>query len=674
MRPTFKIQTLFLLLAAFLLLHACAKQGYPSGGPKDETPPVVLGTTPANGTLNFDAKVFSIAFDEYVQVKDADNNILVSPPMKQKPEYGTKGKSLVVKIKDTLRANTTYLFQFKGGIVDFNESNPLASFEYVFSTGSAIDSMTIRGQVLDAFTGQPSKETVSVAAYLKLEKSDTLAQLDSLEKLDSLEILALLDSLAPLEIPAPPSADSVVAKEHPLYITRCDPEGHFQLNHMRPGCYLLIAFLDGDKNLRLGNGEAVAFLDTLVASQKMPPAPDTTAIDSTTLDSTTLDSAALETAILDSLASAQDSLSTTPAVPTVKPVTLYLSLFKQEQQRVTKSDFKKKGLVEISTLLSLTDSMTLFPLGSAPSDTTLYFKANRSRDTLTVWPAMKDCDSLTLVIADHQLSDTLRLQYRSKATPGRSALSKQLTPSSMKSLVGGSHPYYDTLWIAFETPVLALAVPDSVADSAVKVFCLTDSTTSHCAIRCHPDLYPTGSSRARLDFNGKQGCKYRFTVPQGLFKNIYGQVNADSLSFTTEFTKAENYGNIILTLTHRPAATEDTLTVTTDTLAAPADSALAVQDTVVAPVKTLVPLLIQLTNEKGDLLRQFVVTHDQKLTFSYLKGGKYNLRAVLDNDGDGKWTPGDYWQQRQPEPVIYFNKTLELRENWDMEEKWEIAR
>ncbi len=440
---------------------------------------------------------------------------------------------------------------------------------------------------------------------------------------------------------------------------------------MRPGRYLLIAFLDGDKNLRLGNGEAVAFLDTLVASQKMPPAPDTAAKDSAALDTTALDTTALDTAALDTTALDTTALGT--AVLAVEPVTLYLSLFKQEQQRVTKSDFKKKGLVEISTLLPLTDTMTLFPLGSAPSDTTLYFKANRSRDTLTVWPAQKDCDSLTLVIADHQLADTLRLQYRSKATPGRSSFAK-LAPASMKSLVGGSHPYYDTLWIAFETPVLALAVPDSVADSAVKVFCLTDSTTSHCPVRCYPDLYPTGSSRARLDFNGRQGCKYRFTVPQGLFKDIHGQVNADSLTFTTEFTKAENYGNIILTITRRPDTTADTLTATTDTIEASADSVVAVQDTVAAPSKPLVPLLIQLTNEKGDLLRQSVVTHDQKLTFSYLKGGKYNLRAILDNDCDGKWTPGDYWQQRQPEPVIVFNKTLELRENWDMEEKWEIAR
>ena len=643
MRPTFKIQSLVLLLAAFLLLHACAKQGYPTGGPKDETPPVVLGTTPANGTLNFDAKEFSIAFDEYVQVKDADNNILVSPPMKQKPEYGTKGKSLVVKIKDTLRDNTTYLFQFKGGIVDFNESNPLASFEYVFSTGSAIDSMTIRGQVLDAFTGTPSKETVSVAAYLPTAPDTLVPAPDTLPNLSDLSPLSSLS----------PSADSVVAKEHPLYITRCDPEGNFQLNHMRPGRYLLIAFLD-----------------TLVASQKMPPAPDTAAKDTSALDSTALDSAALDSTALDT--TTLDTTALQPTIPTVKPVTLYLSLFKQEQQRVTKSDFKKKGLIEISTLLPLSDTLALYPLGASPSDTTLYIKYNRSRDTITVWPAKKDCDSIALVIADHQLSDTLRLQYRSKA-PGKSPLAK-LAPPSMKTLVGGSHPYYDTLWIAFETPVLALAVPDSVADSAVKVFCLTDSTTSHCAIRLHSDLYPTGSNRARLEFTGKQGGKYKFTVPQGLFKDIYGQVNADSLSFTTEFTKAENYGNIILTLTRRPAATEDTLTAATDTLAAPSDSALAVQDTVVAPVKTLVPLLIQLTNEKGDLLRQFVVTHDQKLTFPYLKGGKYNLRAVLDNDGDGKWTPGDYWKQRQPEPVIEFNKTLELRENWDMEEKWEIAR
>jgi hypothetical protein len=58
------LATLGLTLTAMMLLYACAKQGYPTGGPKDETPPVVLGTTPQNGTTNFDAKEFYILFHE----------------------------------------------------------------------------------------------------------------------------------------------------------------------------------------------------------------------------------------------------------------------------------------------------------------------------------------------------------------------------------------------------------------------------------------------------------------------------------------------------------------------------------------------------------------------------------------------------------------------------------
>ena len=84
------------------------------------------------------------------------------------------------------------------------------------------------------------------------------------------------------------------------------------------------------------------------------------------------------------------------------------------------------------------------------------------------------------------------------------------------------------------------------------------------------------------------------------------------------------------------------------------------------------PLIIQLTNEKGDVLRKQTVTQSGRITFSNLKGGKYNIRAIFDTDGNQQWTPGDYWTMRQPERVLYFEKTLELRENWDMEEKWTL--
>jgi len=179
--------------AALLLgtLAGCAKQGYPSGGPVDRTPPKVQVATPPSGTADFAAQEFTLQTDEYITIKDADNNILVSPPMKEKPEYTVRGHKVTVRIKDTLQENTTYLFQFKGAIVDFNEGNPLPTFEYVFSTGAVIDSMTLRGRVVDALTLKASKETVSVLAY---------------------------DEGAP---------DSAVALETPHYYTRCDTGGHF---------------------------------------------------------------------------------------------------------------------------------------------------------------------------------------------------------------------------------------------------------------------------------------------------------------------------------------------------------------------------------------------------------------------------------------------------------------
>ena len=93
------------------LASSCAKQGYPSGGPKDVTPPAVVSMNPPDRTLNFAQKEFFIEFDEYVTVKDAENNILVSPPMKTKPEYTSKGHGIRVRLRDTLQPASTYLFQ-----------------------------------------------------------------------------------------------------------------------------------------------------------------------------------------------------------------------------------------------------------------------------------------------------------------------------------------------------------------------------------------------------------------------------------------------------------------------------------------------------------------------------------------------------------------------------------
>ena len=610
------IRRLFIVLAtcaALLAVAGCAKQGYPSGGPKDETPPVVTGAEPANGTLHFDAKEFYIFFDEYVTVKDADNNILVSPPMKQKPEYTPKGRGLRVRLKDTLRENTTYLFQFKEGIVDFNEGNPLPSYEYVFSTGGSIDSMTLRGRVVDAFTRKPRTEAVTVVAWGESQQSDSVG-------------------------------DSIVAKVQPLYVTRCDKEGYFALNHLREGRYMLLALEDGNKNLRLDDDEAVAFLDSLVTAEKMPPAPDTTARDTNIHAIDTVAPANLQA---DTIA---DTIADSLTLPDITKLALLVSQDKKEVQRVTKSDFVSKNRIEIVTQVPLSRSYSLRQLTADSTVPTLQLYHHRGvkGDTLTVWIGAQRCDSVVMLLHDTTgLHDTLRLQYKEKgAGKPMKGMKGVLKPRIMQSKVAANHPYYDTLWMAFENPVEGVGEEwgDTAAlDTAVRVLALGDSSRARCGIRLLRDakLAPAVGIKAYIDYAGKPGEKYQFTVPEGLFYDIY-QNRSDSVSFTTEFTKTESYGNIYITL-----ESGDTLFPS--------------------------PLIFQLTNEKDETVQQQTATRPGKLAFLHLKGGKYSIRAIVDGNGDGKWTPGNYWQHRQPEEVLFFEKTLELRENWDMEEKWNLG-
>lgn len=248
MKPVIKYSSFLSLLILAVCMVGCAKQGMPSGGPKDVTPPLVISSTPANETLGFSGEQFFVEFDEYVVLKDVENNVLISPPMNPKPEIKTKGRGIVVKIKDTLKANTTYNFQFKDAIADFNEGNLLSSYEYVFSTGESIDSMTVRGSAVDALTLKPIDEKEIVTVLLC---DDTMGV---------------------------------------LYQTRSDKTGSFQFNYIKPGQYRLVAVKDENKNLKLDSTEMAAFIDTLVRALPQPKHhEDTVRVDSPSLIGKQLD-------------------------------------------------------------------------------------------------------------------------------------------------------------------------------------------------------------------------------------------------------------------------------------------------------------------------------------------------------------------------------------------------
>ena len=139
-------------MAALACLFArCAHPVSPQGGPRDTDPPLVVATDPPNYSTLFRKNSIRLDFDEFITLKNASAEILVSPPQRHTPDTRLRGKSLIISIEDTLSPNTTYSVTFGKAIADITEGNLLKDYAYIFSTGAYIDSLTLKGDLREAF-------------------------------------------------------------------------------------------------------------------------------------------------------------------------------------------------------------------------------------------------------------------------------------------------------------------------------------------------------------------------------------------------------------------------------------------------------------------------------------------------------------------------------------------
>src|SRR5690554_983570 len=136
-----RLLSLTLIISTVLIFTSCAQQKPPTGGPKDVILPEVLSTTPENFSTNFDAAKISIEFDEFVQLRNASQQIVINPTMEKRPTYSLRGKKLMVNLNSELAENTTYVINFGDAVVDLTEGNKAVGLQYVFSTGPLLDSL-----------------------------------------------------------------------------------------------------------------------------------------------------------------------------------------------------------------------------------------------------------------------------------------------------------------------------------------------------------------------------------------------------------------------------------------------------------------------------------------------------------------------------------------------------
>ena len=107
---------LLLFVMAVVLFTACAKMGRPDGGWFDETPPHVIGSTPADKSCGVKSRKVEILFDEFIKIDNPSEKVVVSPPQLEQPEIKGQGKRIVVELQDTLKDNITYTIDFSDAI------------------------------------------------------------------------------------------------------------------------------------------------------------------------------------------------------------------------------------------------------------------------------------------------------------------------------------------------------------------------------------------------------------------------------------------------------------------------------------------------------------------------------------------------------------------------------
>ncbi len=209
-----------------LLLAGCAQVGTLTGGDKDVVPPKLLKSFPANEALDFNQQRIELQFNEFVQLKNIQQQLVISPPVSSFPKLTVKGKKVILLFDTLFRENTTYSLFFGEGIVDYTEGNAWPNGTLVFATGSRLDFLKVEGTVKNSYDGLPESD--------------------------------MLVLLYPSDAP-----DSCVAKSLPAYFGKSDKSGHFAIHNIHEGNYKTFALKDLNNNYRYDQpNEKIGFLST----------------------------------------------------------------------------------------------------------------------------------------------------------------------------------------------------------------------------------------------------------------------------------------------------------------------------------------------------------------------------------------------------------------------------
>jgi hypothetical protein len=395
----------------------------------------------------------------------------------------------------------------------------------------------------------------------------------------------------------------------PYYVTRTDENGNFILSNLADTSFKLFALKDINTNFIYDlPDEKIAFADSLVKPRYVPPPAPP---DTTVRDSVKMDSSA----------------ATGSAI---KQFTLLMFQQYDSVQQVVKSELLQEGQIGIYFRYPLkehgfhclnNDSIQLWNLEEISSN----------RDTVYLWLRNFPSDSLILQVRDAgTVVDTIEFDLtkgksREKTGKKEQQQIKRLTVKT--SAQGRSFNHFKTdLQLTFSYPL---------EKYDLKSIRLIDGTDT-----VKPNVIISDSLHRNLaiKYKWKEDMKYKIILPDSAFFGINGLTN-DSLILVVSTRSEKEFGFMKLNITRTDPESR---------------------------------LIIQMLNEKDQVLDQRNLTGPETLKFEYLNPQKYKFKAILDENGTGRWDTGAYLQGLQPENVVIFPKVVEIRANWEVEEDWNL--
>ncbi len=217
---------LLFFLAAIVLFH-CAKEGMPSGGPVDTTPPEVISVSPKPDSTKVDlSSKIEITFSERMSDKPTEESIFISPFPKKPSDSSWHKNKLIISFAEPLLKDKTYVVTIGTGAQDLRRNHLAESYTFAFSTGVALDYGSTSGTVW-----MKQKDGSTSFGFAQ----DKSLAINEFRTKPGISIWAYLFS---------DTTGMDPEKDKPDFVTQSDVEGKYLLKNLSAGKYRLFAVED----------------------------------------------------------------------------------------------------------------------------------------------------------------------------------------------------------------------------------------------------------------------------------------------------------------------------------------------------------------------------------------------------------------------------------------------